>query len=193
MPRPKPRIEYFISKIINEYFTEINLNEILDNPIPTKYDMFINDTFHDDYHKDVYRFKLDNNNVYDVDFYKSPYDANILMKKNNETFYVNSIIIGFSSKENKETYSDNSIFGTEYDPYVNKTNRNEQYEVLGKVSYLIGEYMRNNPKINFYRIQKNTHSKNLSTYINMFKKQFEKDFLMYDTPKEFVFIRKEIH
>ena len=41
MPRPRLPIEYFISKTINEYFENIQINEILDEKIPTKYEQQI--------------------------------------------------------------------------------------------------------------------------------------------------------
>lgn len=191
MPRPKIKVKLYLQNLINEQLELFLINEILDKAIETKYEIFSNIKDGNEYYRDVYRFKTNNNYYYDVEFYKDILSKDEICFIEIEDEYVRTIIIGFTVSEISNSNIDNNLIGRKNDPYINKTNRNEQYEVLGKISHLINEYMRNNPKISMFRILKNTHKNNLSTYNHIFKKQFEKDFTVFETIDEFLYLKND--
>jgi hypothetical protein len=172
MSRPKIKVKLYLQNLINVGFELFFINEISDKVIKTKYERFLNIKNKNEYYRDFYRFKT-NNNYYDIEFYMDILSKDRVGFIDIENEYVDTIILNFINNE-----VNNNI-------YIN-----EQYKVLGKISYLINEYLKNNPKISIFRILKNTHKNNLSTYNHIFKKQFENNFTMFETTDEFFYVKK---
>jgi hypothetical protein len=61
--------------------------------------------------------------------------------------------------------------------YTKETNRGEQIELMGRISYLVKEYIRNNPNENVFVIGKNTKQTKLNIYVNMFYNMFDDDYI----------------
>jgi len=184
MSRPwRPRM-FSPKEIVNE---EINnfVFEVLDKTIPSEYEIILNNIYAG-YKYDIYRFKTISENIYDVDFYKS----NINPKKyeNINKYFSNAnnlktIDIGFTLN-NYDRTEPITLENPEDDPYVKRSNKNEQYEVLGKVGYMIEEYINNNPDINVYAIGKNSNSSNLAAYLQMYKNIFVNKFILIEDKSE---------
>jgi len=165
------------------------INEIYDSPLETEYEMISTHDYNGNMF-DIYRFKTNSGNSYDVDFLHEIIDAKNILLNNNELLStiikdnidtrLNYIDLGFTPTEIKDIEVDDSIIGTIDDPYIKKTKRNEQYELLNRVSYLILEYIKNNPEILIYSIGKNTHENNLTQYVYIFNKLFSSNFDMFD-------------
>jgi hypothetical protein len=186
------------------------INEVYDNPIKTEYEKIF-DNYEFGYFIDIYRFVTNSGNSYDLDFLKDTINTNrVLILNNNEKLSsiikdeygenINYIELGFTPTEIKDITIDidPDIIGTEDDPYILRTNRNEQYELLNRISFLILEYVKNNPAILIYSIGKNTHENNLNSYIYVFNKIFSNKFKMVDVKNphfeygSFYFINKNI-
>lgn len=208
MGRPMPRkiridllkniVNEEINKIfINNFINEQSINEILDKPIPTEYENIKgNLSEKTGFLFNTYRFKTSNNYSYDVEFYFHVVDFNKIMLKNNNTLpnyqFDNAtlgIIIGFTPTEIANNEPDDNIIGTIDDPYLKKTDRNEQLEVLGKIIYLVTEFMKNNPKFYVYIITKNTFKKNVLTYQHLFSKIFKNNFDEFEADDMFYYIK----
>ena len=165
------------------------INEIYDSPLETEYEMISTHDYNGNMF-DIYRFKTNSGNSYDVDFLHEIIDAKNILLNNNELLStiikdnidtrLNYIDLGFTPTEIKDIEVDDSIIGTIDDPYIKKTKRNEQYELLNRVSYLILEFIKNNPEILIYSIGKNTHENNLTQYVYIFNKLFSSNFDMFD-------------
>jgi hypothetical protein len=180
---------------IQNLIIETIINEVLDEYQPTEYEKIlgVNDGYGSEI--DVYRFKTSNNNSYDVDFMVEILDPNLIKLDNDEILSdyfkheYNNILkfidLGFTPTEIKNIDVDDDIIGTMNDPYINKTNRNEQYEVLSKVAYLVKEYIKNNPQYPIYSIGKNTHENNLNAYIKLFKNLFDLDYVLFEGRNRF--------
>lgn len=201
MKYPKEKSKLFLK----EYLTNI-LKEVLDKPIKTDYEKKV-DQIVDGRVVDIYSFKTKSNNQYDVDFVygtlnpeKTPFKSGMLSNLLIDDYKKDAdyIDLGFSPTEVKNIEVPDDIIGTMDDPYIAKTNRMEQFELLGKVAFLIEEYVRNNPYYKIYSIGKNTNENNLSTYINIFKRIFSSNFIMFDEKNpdykygSYFFINKEI-
>lgn len=194
--------------LFNKSYLNETLTEIYEKPIKTDYEE-ISRYFSDDVYLDTYRFKTESGHSYDLDFIISSINLNGVRTKNNTQ--IGKLItddideenlsyrdIGFTPTEIKNIEIDVNIYGSKNDPYIKRTSRNEQYELLNKISYLINEYVNNNPHVYIYTIGKNTKEHNLSTYLYIFKKIFSNDFELFDvrlldyTYGSFMFINKEI-
>lgn len=203
----KPYLHNKLHVLIKEEFDKI-INEVFDDPIKTNYEKII-DHYDTGYFIDIYRFKTNSGNSYDLDFLKGVINSNYILIesnknklstiiKNNVNEKINYISIGFTPTENKDINVDIDKIGTMDDPYLNRTNRNEQYELLNKISYLIREYVKNNPKTLIYSVGKNTHENNLKSYIYIFNKIFSNNFNVVDvlnpefTEGSYYFINKKI-
>lgn len=162
-----------ICEIINE---EIFNKTILDEgiqPISVEYDIYL------DSNLDVYRFKTNKGYSYDVDFFKDKiYPDKIIIVDTNE--YLSTVLnddiislveIGFTPTEVKNN-TDQKDFGTINDPYIERTNRNEVIEVLGKVLFLVNEYINKNPTYKIYALGTNTHNNNINVFSMLFEQYF---------------------
>jgi len=169
-----------LKQIINE---ELNnyLFEIFNKSIQTIYQISKNNIYDGNYF-DIYRFKTSSGNSYDVDFYKIQLNLNQLSNISKyfpNTDIINSIHLGFTSSDyNRDEKPE--LSGTINDLYEKRTNKNEQYEVLGKVAFMIEEYIINNSEIKIFVIGKNTEISKLSAYIKMFENIFSSKFKMVE-------------
>ena len=185
------KIRYKLDKLgimIKEELDNV-INEVYDSPIPTEY-VFLNKIDEQGFNYTIYRFKTTLGNSYDLDFVYSILtpkrtiidgtndDLSLVLKSGNE--YMEYVDLGFTPTEVNEIDIDDDIVGTMDDPYINKTNRNENYELLNRITYLVREFMKNNGNVVVYSIGKNTHKNNLAQYIYIFKKIFSNDFTMFD-------------
>lgn len=184
MGRPlTPRL-YKIGELINEEVKNF-IFEIFNNLIPTEYTV-VNDIIYGNTKYDQYIFTTKSNQKYEVDFYNTILDLNELNKVinyfPNENF-VNCIDVGFTIFNNVN--NDYHDYGTwTDDPYSKRTNKNEQYEVLGKIAFIIDEYMKKHPEQKIYAVGKDTHISNLKLYLYMFEKLF-KSFIMINDVSDY--------
>jgi hypothetical protein len=186
MKHNQDNVKFLVKKYINKLLTEA-----LDKPTSTEYEKILN-IFSDGQKMDVYRFKTKLGNSYDVDFlkYKLWLDSTTIGKDKTLFDFIESdetkstsmeyIDLGFTPTEIKDTEVSDEVVGTINDPYIAKTNRMEQFELLGKIAFLINEYIKNNPQYEIYTIGKNTHENNLNTYIKIFSKIFTSNFIMLE-------------
>jgi hypothetical protein len=187
MGRPIP-IKNSLINIINEEIIQFNINEVLDKVIKSDYEKILNTYTNRGLKCDVYRFLTKNNFSYDVDFCEKyvKFDQTKLINgdylPNNfgETI-TKGIIIGFTSTEIKNINVSDEDEKTVRDPYDNRTNRFEPYEVLGKVAYLIEEYVNNNILYDIFMVEKSSNSVNLKVYDYIFKKIFYNQFNRFES------------
>ena len=173
------------------------IDEVFDKPIETKYEKLLNVNINNVDKHDIYRFKTNNGFSYDVEFYKELIgfkyikllDGTTLPDKNNDSVTM-GIIIGFTPTEINYSDVPEDVIGTLEDPYISRTGRNEQYEVLGKIIFLVDEYIKNNPDFYVYIITKNTNKTNIRIYNMMFKNIFLNNFNVYESDEAFYYIKK---
>ncbi len=175
MGRPRTPRLYNPRNLINEEI-KIFVNEIFDELIPTKFDV-VKSIKYGDFYYDQHIFSTNSGEKYEADFYKTM--LNMQQLKNVSNYFqniltVNCIDIGFTLFNNvNNDMHDYGFEGTLNDPYIKKTNKNEQYEVLGKVAYIVNEYMKSHKKQRIYAIGKNAYHSNLRVYQNMYEKLFK--------------------
>lgn len=194
MHRPRPKITYFLTKIINEEISHFIINEIL-KPQNTKYEIIKNNVSNNDYESETYRFKTNKNFSYDVEFYETICafkfikltDGTTLPDKYND-IVTKGIIIGFTPTEINQKEIPNELVGTMDDPYLNRTNRSEQYEVLSKVIFLIKEFIKNNDFYLYINL-KNTYDTNLNVYNSIYLNVFKNDFEVFEAEDAFYYIK----
>lgn len=200
--RPRPSPMRLVKKLINEELSKFTIDEIFDKPVRTEYEILLDVTMNNNKYHDIYRFKTNGDFSYDVEFYKNfinfkypnfetvtLLDGSALPNKLNEILTV-GIIIGFTPTEINDVNVPANIEGTVDDPYINRTGRNEQYEVLGKIIYLVEEYIKNNPQYYIYIITKNTDKTNIKIYNLMFRNVFSKNFDVYESTEAYYYIKK---
>jgi hypothetical protein len=200
--RPRPSAMRLVKKIINEELSKMMIDEVFDKPVKTTYEKLLDVVVGYDHKHDIYRFKTDGGFSYDVEFhkifinFKHPdfdtihlLDGSSLPNKHEEIVTV-GIIIGFTPTEVSSLDVPEDIEGTPDDPYINRTGRNEQYEVLGKIIYLVEEYIKNNPNLYIYIITKNTNRTNIKIYNQMFRNVFSNNFDVYESSEAYYYIKK---
>ena len=170
MGRPlTPRL-YHLNELINEELKNF-ISEIFDKLIPTEYSV-VNDVKYGESIYDQYLFTTKSDQKYEVDFYHTTLNLNklknIIKYFPNENF-IECIDIGFTIFNNVNSeYHDYGTWNN--DPYIKRTDKNEQYEVLGKVAFIIDEYIKTHPEQKIYAIGKDTYKSNIKTYLYMFEK-----------------------
>jgi hypothetical protein len=200
--RPRPSAMRLVRKIISEELSKMVIDEIFDKPVKTEYEKLLNVIINNSLKHDVYRFKTDGGFSYDVEFHKiyinfkrpdfetiTLLDGSTLPNKHEEIVTA-GIIIGFTPTEINDIDVPEDIEGTLDDPYLNRTNRDEQYEVLGKIIYLVDEYIKNNPEYNIYIITKNTNRINIKIYNLMFRNVFSNNFDVYESEEAYYYVKK---
>ena len=184
MGRPlTPRL-YQLNELINEEVKNF-IFEIFDKLIPTEYSV-VNGIKFGEFIYDQYVFTTKSDQKYEVDFYHTTLNLNklknIIKYFPNENF-IECIDIGFTIFNNVN--NDYHDYGTwNNDPYLKRTNKNEQYEVLGKVAFIIEEYIKSHPEQKIYAISKDTYTSNLKVYLYMFEKLF-KSFIKIEDVSEY--------
>jgi len=167
------------SPIIEERVTLINriikesINESFESIIKTEYEILQegSDII-------IYRFQTSSGNKYDLEFIR-----NIISP--DKIFYDNTKLGDYIDFDYIEQTIDIAFVPSEvnisdrYDPdlYTKETNRHEQFELMGRISYLIKEFIKNNPNVKVYIIGRNTKETKLKIYIKMFENIFSGDFL----------------
>jgi len=198
MSRPKaphmPRMESIIFEEYNKF-----MFEIFEKSHESEYEIIHNKKF-GIISYDIYRFKTKKNNSYDVDFYEILLNSNKI-KLNDNNFLskhivgnniINAIDIGFT-RSNIDRDSENGD-----NEYRKRTNKNEQYEVLGKVAFMVEEYIKNNTNIFCYVVGKDTYESNLVAYRKMFENIFSAKFQIFEGNNDYhengayYFIKKDI-
>jgi hypothetical protein len=127
-----------------------------------------------------YRFQTTQNNSYDLEFItdmmaSSEVDEKVFKmisdkyKINNRFIEVTDIAF-VPSEINLDDRENHNL-------YTKETNRQEQFELMSRISYLIKEYIKNNPNNNIYVIGKNTKTSKLKMYMKVFDNLFSENFI----------------
>lgn len=165
----------FINRVIKEC-----LNESFQKITPTDYEI-VNDG-----EIIIYRFKTDSNNSYDLEFINGFIDCNTKVGDGVISDYVEGIKIGgnkcfilttdiaFVPSEINIEDRDNPEL------YTKETNRGEQFELMGRLSYLVKEYIKNNEMENIFVVGKDTKQIKLNIYNKLFDNLFSSDFIMVE-------------
>ena len=181
-----PRL-YNLKDLIKEE-TKLFINEVFDNLIPTEFKV-IKKIKYDDTYYDQYLFSTNSGEKYEVDFFTTILDLSQLI--NVKEFFPNDefikcIDIGFTAFNNVRTdIHDLGIMNIDPNNYIKRTNNKEQYEVLGKVAYIINYYINSHTKQKIYAIGGSDQS-NLRVYNNMFNKLF-KSFTMIKDESDYYY------
>jgi len=155
--------------LINRIIREC-INESFDSLIDTEYDTINGGNII------IYRFKTNSDNHYDLEF------INSIEKGTNKLS--NGLTLGDYLTDDNIITTDIAFVPSEiniddrdnHELYTKETNRGEQIELMGRISYLVKEYIRNNPNENVFVIGKNTKQTKLNIYVNMFYNMFDDDY-----------------
>mgnify|MGYP001606301577 FL=1 len=81
--------------------------------------------------------------------------------------------------------------------YEKPTFENEQYEVLGRITSIIEQFINNNSKYNILSIAGDTEKRRMNSYLYIFNNHFKNKFNRYkgesensETGESYYFIRK---
>lgn len=163
---------YLINKIVKEL-----LSETFNSLIETEYKIVVDGDII------IYRFKTNSDNFYDLEFIINQINCNNkiysggVLSDYTESYNIRgyclipTIDIGFVPSEINLDDRDN------HELYTKETNRGEQFELMGRISYLVKEYIKNNPKEKVFVVGKNTKETKLKMYEKMFTNLFNNDFL----------------
>lgn len=167
------------------------LNEILQEPISTPYNCEQVTGKYIPKEKDLRcYFKTNSGNEYVVDFFtivepktvfingKSIIELSTLVTDDKEYAYL--IGLAFSLKERDRE---------DAEEYESSTFENEQYEVLGRVTSVIEQFITNNPKYNILSIMGDTEKRRMDSYLYIFNNQFKDKFNSYKGNSDY-FIKK---
>jgi hypothetical protein len=144
-----------INKVIRN-----TLKESFDREIPTEYKVLKEYT--PDYEIVIYRFNTNNSNSYDLEFISTVRKINGIKTETMDIAFVPSEI-NMSDRDNSELYN-------------KETNRDETFELMGRINYLVKEFINNNPNICVYVIGKDTKDMKLKIYNKMYENIFSNDF-----------------
>ena len=160
-----------INKIIRECLTE-SFNSVIETEYEIKKDGNIT----------IYRFKTNKNNYYDLEFILTFISCDTLVGENvlgdysdgikiTNTCVVPTIDIAFVPTEINLTDRDN------HELYTRETNRGEQIELFGRISFLVKRFIELNENVDVYVVGKDTKETKLNIYLNMFDNIFSGDYI----------------
>lgn len=164
-----------INRIIRE-----SINESFESIIPTEYEIIKENTII------IYRFKTSNDYSYDLEFIEDVMECDFNLNDNIklgdivECFnvlgrnYIQTTDLAFVPSEINTDDSENSEL------YSKETGRGEQFELMGRLSFLVKEYIKNNEYVDVFVIGKNTKDMKLKIYEKMFDNIFSDKFLKYE-------------
>ena len=167
-----------IKAIINEEFNMF-INEIFDKEISTEYTEL--HTKIDIFDATVYRFQTNSNTSYDLEFIYnyvlgrdemgdgSKLYQHINNLKPNETYDSVDIAFTLTERVRDNNEIDDIIYGAE-------SKKNEPIELMGRIQYLIKEFIKTNDDIKIFVIGKNTKNGKLSMYMKLFDNIFSANF-----------------
>lgn len=136
------------------------LKESFNREIPTEYEILKEDI--PEYKITIYRFKTNSGNSYDLEFISATRRINEKLIDTIDIAFVPSEI-NMGDREDLELYT-------------KETNRGETFELMGRLSHLVKDFIKNNPNIDVYVIGKDTKDMKLQIYNKMYKNIFSNDF-----------------
>ena len=169
--RKSPIIEERVI-LINQIIKE-SINESFESIIETEYE-----TLEEGSDIVIYRFQTSSGNKYDLEFIR-----NIISP--NKIFYDNTRLDDYIDFDYIEQTIDVAFVPSEVnisdrdvpELYTKETNRDEQFELMGRISFLIKEFIKHNSNVKVYIIGKDTKDTKLKVYIKIFENIFSGDFL----------------
>jgi hypothetical protein len=177
--RYSTRIESLIRNVVIESVN--NIDEIFDRKIETNYNQFKKRV--DNFDTTVYRFLTKSGTSYDLEFFNTETRTNEtlddgrklydVIKNQKPNTVIESVDIGF-------TLSDVADDVYDHQEYTKNTNKYEHIELMGRLSYLVTEFIKNNSNVLIYVVGKNTSIRKLNIYVEMFKNIFSNDFIMVE-------------
>jgi len=128
----------------------------------------------------IYRFNTSFNKLFDLMFYNVDTDHKIML--NNETSITDIVDEKILNESIDNTY-DISLITTLENRYFKEYhghNKKECNEIIRKLSYLINEFIKDNPEINIYVIGKNIDLELLERYKEVFGGIFSDGFEVFE-------------
>lgn len=168
--RKSPIVEERV-KLINRIIKE-TINESFESVINTDYELIEENS-----NILIYRFKTNSGYTYDLEFItdfiksdKNFYNGKFLKDYIDSDYIEPTIDIAFVPSEvNMEDRDSPEL-------YTKETNRHETIELMGRISFLVKEFIKNNPRIKVYIIGKDTKEIKLSIYLKIFDNIFSDNF-----------------
>jgi len=192
-----------VTKLVTERTVLINkiirgvLGESFESEIPTDYEEVKLD-------RTIlgYRFNTNSGNSYDLEFI-----FNYMLKEGIDDEVYENIPSYYKSEHGAVLTVDLAFVPSEINMddrenqelYKRETNRDEVFELMGRLAYLVKEFIKNNLNINVFVIGKNTKEMKLSIYKKMYENIFSNDFMKtegyndnYPNEGSFYFIKKTL-
>ena len=192
-----------VTKLVTERTVLINkiirgvLGESFESEIPTDYEEVKLD-------RTIlgYRFNTNSGNSYDLEFI-----FNYMLKEGIDDEVYENIPSYYKSEHGAVLTVDLAFVPSEINMddrenqelYKRETNRDEVFELMGRLVYLVKEFIKNNLNINVFVIGKNTKEMKLSIYKKMYENIFSNDFMKtegyndnYPNEGSFYFIKKTL-
>lgn len=133
----------------------------------------------------VYQFISDRGYSYDLEFMQTNFYPNLLMDDNRKFCDIlknincndkyNSIDLGFAPSERLENNKE-----INHKEYSQDTKRNEQWDVMNRIVYLVGVFVERHPQIMFYGFGRNTDNIKIKMYLDIYKECFSDNFARFD-------------
>jgi hypothetical protein len=160
------------------------LNEYFDSILKTEYDEFLDNI--DGYSAIIYKFKTNSKTSYDLEFINSQEPANLKISEYRfidiikREYLINNYLvdcwdIGFTLS-NRIGKNDRYV---DDETYKKETNKNEVIELMGRISYLCNIFLEKY-KPNILIVGKDTDSRKLRIYLQIFKNIFKNNFEIFE-------------
>ncbi len=140
----------------------------------------------------IFKSKTDIEYCLDINYAHLDYDAK---------FYYNLYISDIFLDEFKNKKSGILVYDINFNPYDYITNSNneiknvgdcEKSEIMGNVSYIINEYIKQFPKRKIFGIDLKNHPDMVDIYSNSFRKIFPNNFYKFNINSTILFIDESI-
>lgn len=170
-PSSKPSNKSILS--LNLLYEQV-LNEIFDSVIETKYNVI------QEYPYIIFRFKTNSNNSYDLEFHFATTSNETKLNNGKiiadyykgESGFITIVDIGFTPTEVENK--------NDFDQYTKNTNRNEQIELMGRLTFLIQDFIKKQNKVNVFVLGHDTNNTKLKMYNKMILNNFSNNFIIID-------------
>lgn len=171
-------IREFVDGTIDEF-----INETFQTKLETEYEVDVNNNR--GLREYIFTFKTNSGTEYCLQFTGQLINGDTLIDGKNK---LNTITKNLTKIENEYfcveigfTIKKNFKFRRNNDKYLEQTNKNEPFELLSRISYLVDIYQSENNRINLYFVSRRTNNMNLTIYKTLFRNIFSNNFKMFES------------
>lgn len=173
-----------LKKILREEIESALLTEVLITEIPTQYTKSL--IYKSGEAIEQWKFKSKSNTDYDLDFHFYIESGNNMLNNGKYLMEIlNDVKLTYNVISISFTIGDLSPEDRNTPIYNQATNKFEQWDVMGRIAYLVGEFIKQSPTVKIYSVSLGTHITKMKLYDAIYKSLYENNFTKFEGESDY--------